>query len=129
LDRRGVYRAIEEAAETGRFEDGQYPHSALSRRLRYKYRENRDLRGILIGHIVSISAIASHPRVNVNSGISARKELIREVFRTIPYMSDDEEAGSERERAVELFNEVAGEMERLVGRLDGTAGKVDIESE
>lgn len=129
MERRGVYRAVEEASETGRFDDGTYPHSVLSRRLRYDYRENRDLRGILLGNMVAVSALSSHQRIDPRSGTDARRDFMREVFSTIPYMSDDKRGDTERERAVELFNEVADEMERLAKKLSGGSQKVDIESE
>jgi hypothetical protein len=130
LERRGVYRGIEEVAESGRFEDGEYPHSGLSRKLRYDYRENKDFRSLLIGQMIAVSATASHEKVDINSGIKARKDLLKEAFSTIPYMSDKKEDTTDRDRAVELFNEVAEEMEKLSEKLMGSSKtKVDIESE
>lgn len=131
MENRGVYRGIEDVALAGRFDRDLYPHSRLSRDFRYAIREQRDLRQILLAKLMAVSALCSHPKMDIDSGLSAKNDLLSEVMNTIPYFSPKKGRNErERERAVELFNEVADEMERLVGRLvEKDSGKVDIEHE
>lgn len=131
MERRGVYRGIEDSIGSGAYSNLGFPHSYLSRSLRWALRSLRDDREVLIGRMVAVSALAGNSRIDVDSGREVQKELLDMIVSTIPYMRPSgSDAESERERAVELFNEVSDEMEELVARIAGkTAGKVDIESE
>lgn len=131
MENRGVYRGVEDVALSGNFDRDLYPHSYISRNFRYSIREQSDLRQILLAKLMAVSALGSHPKMDIDSGLSLKTELLTEAMNTIPYFSPKKNRNErERERAVELFNEVADEMERLVGKLvEKDSGKVDIEHE
>lgn len=82
--------------------------------------------------MIAVSALYSHNRADIDSGFKRYKELLENVLSSIPYLAPKKEDTSERDRAVEVFEEVYDEMKRLVDKLNhkGKDGieKVDIES-
>ena len=129
MESRRVYRGIEEAIRAGSCRDS-YPHSFLSRRLRYDFMETADLRRMKEVMVLASSAMHSHSRMDIDSVIRAHSDMMSSLIGTIPYFSPnaDEDGKSDRDMAVELFERVADRMSELAGRLASSGGKVDIES-
>ena len=125
MESRWLYRGVEEVSDTGRFCDDEYPHTVVSRSVRYSLREHRDLFRLTLSRYVGSSARLSHSRYDPSSAEKSCSEILESAVSSIPYFAPDRSGNkTERERAVELFNEVADEMERIVARLSD--GKVDM---
>lgn len=118
-------------AASGLHGSERHPHSFLSEKFRYAIREQSDLRSIILAKLIATSALCSHYRMDIDSGQSVQLNLVKSAMSTIPYMSSGLDNGErDRDRAVELFNEVADDLEAFARRLSkAPSGKVDIETE
>ena len=134
MESRRLYRELEEVIDTGRFASSDYPHSPLSKALRFRFREHRDLKDIYTANFVSVSALGSHRKIDIDSAQELQSEMLDDVLRHVPYFKTRADSkNQERERAVELFNEVASVMEEFSKVLfkskpESESKKVDIES-
>lgn len=118
MESRWVYRGIEEAAETGRFEDSGYPHSSLSRFLRYNYRTYRDLIHRVSYKFCAVSSLLSRPDMKFDAALDLHQELMEDLESAIPYVGsrkrrETSKLEEERSNLVSLFNKVLPELERL----------------
>ncbi len=121
-DRR-VYRGIEEAAITGRWEDGDHRHSSLSRFLRYRFREILDEREIRKCRLLSVSALYGNKRAKLDSGNDFVKRAMDGILGTLQYLSDGEEYRNKKfERLGKLYTRMMEEYDKLVAERTGETG-------
>lgn len=111
MESRRVYRGIEEAALTGRFSEGEYPHTFISRSLRYEYRELLDFRQELLAAAATTASEYSHSKLDVRKGSEQVRKLLDKAVECVPYLSRSQkrakdgkrDLSSDRERAVAYF--------------------------
>lgn len=124
MESRWVYRGIEEASETGRFSDERFPHSIVSRQLRYMYRAYRDSRFSFAAYYVATSSLLSHPRTKFDAAHGLHDELTNAMFDRLPYLAAEKaRVDSDRENSVKVFNEAIGELEELAAKLEEIESK------
>ena len=111
MESRRVYRGIEEAALTGRFAKDEYPHTFISRSLRYEYRELLDFRQELLATANAVASEYSHQRLDIKKGGERVRKLLDKSVECMPYLSRSQkrakdgkrDLSSDRERAVAYF--------------------------
>lgn len=122
---RRIYRGVEEAALTGRWEDGDHPHSPLARALRHRYRDLSDSRDIIRCRLLSVSALYSHPGSKLDSGNDFVRDMMSRLAETIQYLpksGDGAQASIDRMGA--LYDRMLLEYNRIRhGRDRGTDGE------
>lgn len=85
VDRR-IYRGVEEAALTGRWEDGDHRHSILSRALRHRYRDLLDSRDLIRCRLLAVSALYGNSSAKLESGNDFIRDEMAMMADTIPYL-------------------------------------------
>ena len=114
MEDRRIYRGIEEAALTGRWEDGDHRHSWLSRALRYRYRELVDAREFAKCRLLSVSALYGNSRANIDSGNEFAKDALQGVMATVPYLVPPEAvAAAKADRMGALYDRMLIEYNRM----------------
>jgi len=87
LESRRVYRGLEEAVLTGTWIPVEHPHSFLSRSLRYRFRETRDMLDINSSIYLSLSNIIGNSHVKMSKAQRMLDEQKDRLFSTIPYIA------------------------------------------
>lgn len=111
METRRVYRGIEEAALTGRYDTAEYPHSFISRGLRYEYRELCDFRRELSVAAITLASEYGNDKLDAKKGHDQVRKLLDKAVDCMPYLSRTQKNGktakrklsSDREKAVAYF--------------------------
>lgn len=112
METRRVYRGIEEASLRP-LPDEEHPHSGISRALRYRFRELRDVLEIRKTSFVAISNILGNSRVKQSSAVDAFKNSYNNVFAAIPYMTTSKK---EKSRAISNDLELYAQLKRSISK-------------
>jgi len=111
LASRRAYRGIEEAALLGNFSDCGCPHTQVSRRLRYLYRESRDAMWLRISRASALASVYGNDRLDASKGYESIKRVMDSASNLIYYSSSSRRSDSLSEdpsaiRQVKLLREL-----------------------
>lgn len=121
-DRR-IYRGIEEAAVTGRWEDGDHRHSVLSKALRYRFRELQDRRDFDRCRLMSVSALYGNSKTKIDSGNEFVQKTMARIVESLPYMEGIEKASQARlDRLGRLYDRMKEEYAKLKAERENSGG-------
>lgn len=124
MESRRIYRGVEEAAETGRFRDADFPHSPLSKALRRMYRELRDSERLMGLELLSLSALYGNGSAKLDEGNKARHNLLGEIRSSIPYLAKVYGHG-DRDYAIKMYEAMMRKLDEKSGESSGEAGERD----
>lgn len=114
MEFRSVYRGVEEAALLGSFERGDHYHSLLSRQLRYRYREEKDLRELDIARLIAVSSLYGNKRADLESGNKFVSDTLMDVRSHLSYLYSRTSKESDRDLAVAHYLRVMEEYNKIV---------------